>query len=525
MHQGPEFKTPQNVARPARFGAAPAAPKPAAVRYNDWQRLSVPTPAAFRPIRPVSVVIPYSGGAAPLARTLAALERQTYPVGLFEVIVVDDASPQPLARPSDTPLDLRILREDDVGHGAAWARNRGVRAARHDILVFLDGDVIAEAGLLAAHARWHHAVADAVSLGFSAYVSAAGVDAADVRRWRGPLRQLFAGRPFDRPLPERHVARTGNLSSRHDDIFRITDTNNLGVRKALFNTVGGFDESFTRSSWEDTEFGYRAYARGAVLIPVRDAAAWHQERFVANLDPAKRAHKARERVTASRLIPHPDFRPARAPDARVPRTVVTVRAAGRSESAIAETVAALLAGDDRDLAVRIEVPACAGLARRLEARYAGGAPVRVATGSAALDDYPVSPLHVALPAGAPAGRDLLRQLRAGLGDAATATAHLGGGATAAVARCWALHRAERTGLPAAAFGDTAAIDIRSARRWQRSLPTHRQRFRGPLGRAFDEACRIRSRRDAARFFAWLGGGLRWWILCRRGLGGHGKRED
>ena len=52
------------------------------------------------------------------------------------------------------------------GFGLARARNAGARAALHDILVFLDGDVIAEARLLAARARWHHAVSDALTLGF-----------------------------------------------------------------------------------------------------------------------------------------------------------------------------------------------------------------------------------------------------------------------------------------------------------------------------------------------------------------------
>ena len=125
----------------------------------------------------------------------------------------------------------------------------------HDILVFLDGDVIAEAGLLAAHARWHHAVSDALTLGFCACVSVEGVDAAAVRDRPASLADLFAGRPFDRPWLERHMARTADLTSGHDDLFRAVTGHNLGISRAFFEEVGGFDESFARYGGEDTEFG------------------------------------------------------------------------------------------------------------------------------------------------------------------------------------------------------------------------------------------------------------------------------
>ena len=56
---------------------------------------------------------------------------------------------------------FKAVRQERRGFGLARARNAGAQAAAHDILVFLDGDVIPEAGLVAAHARWHHAVSDA----------------------------------------------------------------------------------------------------------------------------------------------------------------------------------------------------------------------------------------------------------------------------------------------------------------------------------------------------------------------------
>ena len=142
-----------------------AGPRPAAVRYNDWRRIGLPEAGTFAPTLPVSVVVPCFEAPDALALTLAGLEGQDYPRELFEVVIVDDGSEPPLRRPAPAPLDVKVVRQERRGFGLARARNAGARAAAHGILVFLDGDVIAEAGLLAAHARWHHAVSDATPAG------------------------------------------------------------------------------------------------------------------------------------------------------------------------------------------------------------------------------------------------------------------------------------------------------------------------------------------------------------------------
>ena len=79
--------------------AAGGAPRPAAVRHNDWRQVALPDPAAFTPTLPVSVVVPYFEAPGPLALTLAGLERQSYPKELFEVVIADDGSSPPLSVP------------------------------------------------------------------------------------------------------------------------------------------------------------------------------------------------------------------------------------------------------------------------------------------------------------------------------------------------------------------------------------------------------------------------------------------
>ena len=512
------------AAEPGRSGArrhAGAQPPPARVRGNDWRSVAVDAHRAFVPKLPLSVVVPCYQACAELALTLAALERQSYPRSLFEVVVVDDGSVPPLSAPASS-LDVRVVRQRRRGFGLARARNRGVRAALHDIVVFLDGDVLAEADLLAAHARWHHAVADAVTLGFCAYVSADGVDAAAIRTRGGSLAELFAERPQDPPWTERHMARTADLRVMRDDLFRAVVGNNFGVRRAFFEEVGGFDESFVRYGREDTEFGWRVQTCGGLLVPERGAMGWHQGRFAPNRRGAKRRDLAAQGAKAAGLIAHPDFRPARGAAWPVPRTVVSVDASGENLGRATRTVERLLGDGDATVLVDPGPDATEGAGAALWARFANDPRVRVGPPAEALDAFPSSPFHVTLPAGAGVVPGLLGRLRAGLGDAAVGEAMLPDGSGAMVARAWALHRARRTGGRPGDYGAVAAFRVHggvpmwlAAERLRHWLPRFATR-RGGVGRVVGEASRVRRLDDAVRFAKWLAVGLRWWLGTRRG---------
>ena len=437
---------------------------PAAVRYNDWRQIDVAPPEAFRPALPASVIVPYYEAPRELARTLAALESQTYPRGMFEVVIVDDGSRTPPEPPRSTPFDIMVVRQKRRGFGLARARNAGARAAAHDLLVFLDQDMLPEAGWLAAHARWHHAAGDLLTQGAYAYVDVDDVEPAGIRERPGSLRELFAGRPADPSFVEPHLSRTRGLTTRDDDLFRVLSGANLGIGRAFFELLGGFDESFTRWGGEDTEIGWRAWTRGGVLAPVPDAFTWHQGREARGRADDER-NQTLQRPKLAQLIAHEDFRDAR-PGCffAVPRYVVTLEAASAPAGGIAETVERLLAEPAPDLVVRIALPPDDARGAWLRDRFGPDPRVRVAPARTALDEFPAASFHVALPVGVRFAQGLLERLRAALGPAVSAAAVFPDGVSrVSITRAWALHRALRTGGRAADFGDALTVPVRRLR--------------------------------------------------------------
>ena len=430
------------------------------VPYNDWRQVPMPPTRTFAPTLPVTVVISYFEAPDALELTLAALEGQTYPRDLIEVIVVDDGSRTPLAPPS-TPLDLKVVYQEDRGFGLARARNNGASAATHDILVFLDGDMIADSGLLAAHARWHHVVSDVVTMGFRAHVPVDGLDKHTIQRHSGALQRLFEDREFI-PRPRKdQMASIGDLASSRHGLYGMLIGCNFGIRKPLYELVGGCDESFTRYGGEDTEFAYRAYIKGALLVPVRDAFAWHQGRWEEDRD-RKTSSSEMQRAKMGNLIAHPRSRhvtPGRTFD--IPQHVVTIQTKSAPATRVTEVINTILADPICDLTVRVET-SLGGTHDdliQIQDHFNCDPRVHVAPSRAALDHFPASPFHVVLPATAEPTRGIVTILRTWLGDGVQATSVLSDGTSITIARSWALHRAIRTGRDIGFFGDTVTIPV------------------------------------------------------------------
>ena len=486
--------------------------RPTRVRYNDWTKVELPSLEAFVPSLPLSVIVPYFEVPGELALTLAALEVQSYPHELFEVIVVDDASNPPLELPP-SPLDVKLVRQEGAGFGLARARNKGARAAANDILLFIDADLIAEKELITSHARWHHALSDAMTLGMYRRVSVEGVSASMIREGDCSISRLLESRGSDPPPLAEYLDKANGLNTTRDDIFRAVSGGNLGIRRRFLDEIGGFDETFTRYGGEDTELAYRGYTKGALLVPVPEAMAWHQGRPDENQETTH-ADAAIQRGKLATLIAHEAYR--RAVPGRtyvVPEYVVTVRTAGASQERILGLLEAILGGTIHDLVVRVEANGERDGLAWLASRLQGDARVRLAGTQSALDEFPASPFHVVLDAQTDFDGNLIRRLREELGSGVVGNARSASGAPVSITRAWALRRAQRTGLGVEQFGDVVKGDARSRaarmRVWFRRA--HRILGTAPYRAGWRDVFRRASftrPRDLVGFLRWLLHGIR-----------------
>ena len=329
------------------------------VPQNRWDLLEaspVPSPQ-------VSVVVCHYDQPAQLARTLAALGRQT--LRPHEIVIADDGSreppePRPL-HPSDPagPIPVRVVTQPDLGFRAAAARNLGARHATGEVLVFLDADTVPEPGFLEALTRTVARCPDALAVG---------------RRRHADLSAMpLDGDPAAAPrLPEPAWLSDGyratrNLLDADGRSFRYVISALFAVRRSLFDDLGGFDERFVGYGGEDWDLGYRAWNVGAVLVHERAAVGWHDGPDWAGR-AEDRARKDLESLRLAALVPEPSTRgaplPAQLPDVLVDLaptpaptdpggSVEPGGPAGRPVTVTARLVHSLLTQTHRDLRVRL----------------------------------------------------------------------------------------------------------------------------------------------------------------------------
>ena len=202
----------------------------------------------------ISVIIPVFNGAETIDAQLEALARQSWD-GSWQVVVADNGSTDDtLARVRATAHPLLAVRIVDASaqRGASFARNVGARAADGDILLFIDADDTVEPGWLSsmAEAAEHY--------------------------------PLFAGTSRERGArsgdPRAGLGRDTRWSSimPSEGFLDAAASNNLGVRRDVWESVGGFREAMVAS--EDTAFCWDAQLLGFQIHRVDDAVVTYRMR-------------------------------------------------------------------------------------------------------------------------------------------------------------------------------------------------------------------------------------------------------
>ena len=204
----------------------------------------------------LSVVLPTYDAPQLLAAVLRSLSTQAYPTTRAEIIVVDDGSPgdpEAVLRQYDGPLPLKpvLLAAHE---GRARARNAGIRAARGELIIFLDDDMTVDADFLSAHARFHQTWPGEVAIG-------------DIR---------FGPRVTPSALT-RYIETRGAQGFGDGDRlpFKCFVTGNSSLQRDWLVKVGMFDERFDAYGGEDLELGYRLHGAGARFRVARAAGSLH----------------------------------------------------------------------------------------------------------------------------------------------------------------------------------------------------------------------------------------------------------
>jgi GT2 family glycosyltransferase len=207
----------------------------------------------------LSVIVPTYGRAELLNALLARLAEQTLPPERFELVAVDDGSPEPIwADAARLPFALTLLRQANAGPGAA--RNLALEHVRAPLVLILNDDAVPAQDLLERHLAAH---------------AEAGPKTAVLGSFR--FAPDFLASPFVQLLDSSDLLFDfENL--RHGELYdwRFFWTCNLSLPAAALRAAGGFDaERFREAIVEDVELGYRLGREGWRVLYREDAVCHH----------------------------------------------------------------------------------------------------------------------------------------------------------------------------------------------------------------------------------------------------------
>ncbi len=196
----------------------------------------------------VSVVVAVYQAEATLEDCIASLLALDYPEDRRELLFVDnnstDGSAAILARHAD---HVRVLTEPRQGPAAA--RNRGIGAARNEVVAFTDADCVVDPG-------WLRAL---------------------VAPLADPQIGVSGGRILARE-PAGAIERFGETIHDHRQALCYRPpyaiTMNWASPRRLFAELGGFDEHLLRG--EDVDFSYRVFERGLGFACAPEAVVRHR---------------------------------------------------------------------------------------------------------------------------------------------------------------------------------------------------------------------------------------------------------
>ena len=204
-----------------------------------------------------SVVIPTYSRPESLRACLESMAEQSYPKRQFEVVVVDDGSPnsvEPIISPFRERLNLTLARQENGGPSSA--RNVGASLARGQFLAFTDDDCMPARNWLHEFESHFNCQSDC----------------------------MLGGRTVNRLVDDVYAVSSQILvdmlyefynAAAESGVARFFTANNLAVPADDFARLGGFNDTFRWAAAEDRELCDRWVHSGRRMIFASEAVVQH----------------------------------------------------------------------------------------------------------------------------------------------------------------------------------------------------------------------------------------------------------
>lgn len=178
----------------------------------------------------ISIVMATYNRANLLAKQLIAFENQTLDKSRFEVVIVNDGSPdrteQLLNNWSRRYLNLKVIHKENGG--PASARNTGVEYASTDLIAFTDDDCIVDSD-------WLENILKAFQ--------------------KDENLKVLHGLTYSR----KNEIHPFTHQIENDSWNHVVPTCNAAYSKEMFNLLGGFDTNYPFPHNEDTDLAWKAH--------------------------------------------------------------------------------------------------------------------------------------------------------------------------------------------------------------------------------------------------------------------------
>lgn len=282
---------------------------------NDYKKLFLKN----QKIDGCSIIIPIYNQEQELFFCLKYLLKQIFS-NKFEVIIIDDNSTKQLDinNISQKPFpDIRIFRLNK-NVGAAVARNIGIAKAKYQLLLFLDADMVVPNNFLTYHFRCHKKYNNIISVSFRKHILFNLKNKFYIKRmpnykfdfrykkyvplsWKKDypfLDNSFFGKTYYMLNSTNNFRTFGN--GKQIGIWTLANTvisSSMGIKKKDAIKVGGFDDRFIASGYEDIHFGAKLIANNIKVVPLKNITAFHLIKNSVN----KRNHKILATVNNRKL--------------------------------------------------------------------------------------------------------------------------------------------------------------------------------------------------------------------------------